>query len=214
MRKLKLFSILLLSSFFLFTSCVDYVQSISFDGENYNGYMRVTFSKGLLAVAEIDPEEELLTEEDIVNFPGDFKISEVSTEMEKGISLRFSENKNNLSYEQQKFIPIYDPTLDLYYIPFFLGEGENQEEIQESIENEEDELTNGMTALMLSTTKCKIMIDKNVIPVINNVYFEGKDTEIDYKLSYFDYGNGYCIEIPFLLLVDDFPYDLTHIIVD
>ena len=41
---------------------------------------------------------------------------------------------------------------------------------------------------------------------------EYEDDE-NYYISVFDYGNNYCLEIPFLLFVDNYLYDLDRIII-
>lgn len=56
MRKIvSLISLLLIC--LAFTSCVDYVQSISYKNGKYQMYYKVTLSKLLFAMMDEDPEE-------------------------------------------------------------------------------------------------------------------------------------------------------------
>ena len=54
-KSIRIFLLVLLPV--LFTSCVDYVQSVSYKNGKYQMYYKVTLSKVLFAMAEEDPEQ-------------------------------------------------------------------------------------------------------------------------------------------------------------
>ena len=83
MRKIvSLISLLLIC--LVFTSCVDYVQSVTFKNGKYHMYYKVTLSKLLFAMADEDPEEIFMDfdEEEIGELPPNISIKPVNTELE------------------------------------------------------------------------------------------------------------------------------------
>ena len=90
MRKIvSLISLLLIC--FVFTSCVDYVQSVTFKNGKYHMYYKVTLSKLLFAMADEDPEEIFMDfdEEEIGELPPNISIKPVNTELEVGAEFTF-----------------------------------------------------------------------------------------------------------------------------
>ena len=64
----------------------------------------------------------------------------------------------------------------------------------------------------MSSAKCRILIGKNVIPSIENAYLEGKGKQ-NYSIPVFDYGEQYCLEIPFIAMCETGMYRTDRIIV-
>lgn len=90
MRKIvSLISLLLIC--LVFTSCVDYVQSVTFKNGKYHMYYKVTLSKLLFAMADEDPEEIFMDfdEEEIGELPPNISIKPVNTEQEVGAEFTF-----------------------------------------------------------------------------------------------------------------------------
>lgn len=83
MRKIvSLISVLLIC--LAFTSCVDYVQSVTFKNGKYHMYYKVTLSKLLFAMVDEDPEEIFkdFDEDKIGELPPNTSIKPVNTELE------------------------------------------------------------------------------------------------------------------------------------
>lgn len=90
MRKIvSLISLLLIC--LVFTSCVDYVQSVTFKNGKYHMYYKVTLSKLLFAMADEDPEEIFMDfdKEEIGELPPNILIKPVNTELEVGAEFTF-----------------------------------------------------------------------------------------------------------------------------
>lgn len=212
MKKISLFLITL--SLFMFTSCIDYVQTISLDNDNYNGYMKVTLSKTLMAMAGEEDADEFLDIDSLGPLPEGFKASKVDTDMDEGFDVSFSINKNTNDEDLLQFLPRSFPGTNKIIIPFVLGLGMENESVEDSVKSKTDDDAQAMASLFLSTAKCRIMIDKKMIPEINYAYFKGIEDTPDYNIPFFDYGNGYCLEIPFILLISELPYDFSFVVIE
>jgi len=85
MRKLiKIIPLILLCLFF--TSCIDYVQSISYKNGKYQMYYKVTLSKLLFAMMDKNPEEifEDFDKETFNEIPRNASVGPVNTDLEVG----------------------------------------------------------------------------------------------------------------------------------
>lgn len=67
MKKPLLF--ILLIACFTLTSCIDYVQSVTYTDGNYEIYYKVTLSKVLFAMMDADPESVFDGFDDDMNLP-------------------------------------------------------------------------------------------------------------------------------------------------
>ena len=56
------------------------------------------------------------------------------------------------------------------------------------------------------------MVGKNIIPAIEAAYFEGTGGQ-NCPVPVFDYGETWCMEIPFIVLFEDSMYRLDRIVV-
>lgn len=90
MRKIiSLISLLLIC--LAFTSCVDYVQSVTFKNGKDHMYYKVTLSKLLFAMADEDPKELFkdFDEDGIGELPQNTSIKPINTELEAGAEFTF-----------------------------------------------------------------------------------------------------------------------------
>ena len=95
------------------------------------------------------------------------------------------------------------------FIPFLIGNESNSLIDYFKDENSESQ---EITKAILSSAKCKILIDKSVLPVIDSAYFEGRGGQ-NYSIALFDYGVSYCLEIPFIVLFETGMYNFDRIVV-
>ena len=216
MKAKHIFSIVMISLSLLFlTSCIDYVQSVSFDGESIYGYTRVTLSKTMTEWMDEEGDASIndYLGDELDDLPYDMDYNLVDTDLEEGFEFSFVIDNNDIPDEMEDYIPLFDKKMNRYEVPFLLG-GSYTPELEESIKSEEDEMSEAMVMLMLSSVKCKVMIDKNIIGDFKYAYFEGVEEGTYYDIPYFDYGNGYCFEIPFIYLTSNLPYDFTRFYIE
>ena len=95
------------------------------------------------------------------------------------------------------------------YIPFLIG---NESNSLIDYFKEDDSESQEITKAILSSAKCKVLIDKSVLPVIETAYFEGRGGQ-NYSIALFDYGVSYCLEIPFIVLFETGMYNFDRIVV-
>lgn len=194
---------------FLFMSCVDYVQTITYKNGKYQLYYKITLSKVLFELADSDPEEifEDLDEDTFNDLPSNVYINRVNTDLEVGAEFSLNIDPKTTDETEKTFLPTLSGKK--CFIPFLLGTEEASivEELK-SNDSEEEEITKAI----LSSAKCRIMIDKSVISEIETAYFEGIGGQ-NYSVAIFDYGNSYCIEIHFIVLFETGMYRFDRIVV-
>lgn len=188
--KLVKFLSLIMVSFF-FSSCIDFVETIGVDDGNYQIYTKMTFSKTMFAYAGVDADilvKEL--SEEIIN--DGISFIPVNATSEIGVQI----NASILPESEDKLDLALMPRIsgNTYVIPFIMGDAAPA--MQDKIKDE-DENSVQMINMMLSTAKCRIFISKNVIPYAKAAYFDGTEKVL---IDLFDFGEQYCLEIPFSLL--------------
>ena len=191
-------------------SCVDYIQSISYKGGKYHLYYKVTFSKILMELAEEDVDDFMkdFNEEFVEPMPEFFSANPVNTELEVGVEFSFDIDPKNATDEEKDVLP--KKAGNKYLIPFSFSNELSQADDFDSLDAESESIA----MAMMSTAKFRILIAKNIIPKIDSAYFVAEDEDDEnYYISVFDYGNNYCLEIPFLLFVDNYLYDLDRIVI-
>lgn len=200
-------SLLLIS--LLFTSCIDYVQSITYKNGEYQIYYKVTLSKVLFALANEDPEEifESFDEKTLEDLPENIDVKTVNTDLEVGAEFSHSIAPKTTDETEKLFLPTIAG--QKYYIPFLLGS--KNFAIADSIKSEGSDFQAFAEAIM-SYAKCRVMISKKIISSINNAYFEGSGGQ-NYSVPVFDYGEIYCLEIPFIILFETEMYKFDKLIV-
>lgn len=209
MKKKTAFAFLIIVCL-LFTSCVDYVQSISYKNGNYQMYYKVTLSKLLFAMMDEDPEEIFkdFDEEAFGEVPENASVNPVNTDLEVGAEFKFSIDPKTTDDTEKAFLPTISGTK--CYIPFLLGENES---IADSIDSDTDnDYGEGFAEAIMSSAKCRILINKGVIPSIETAYFEGKGNQ-NYSIPIFDYGDSNCLEIPFIILSQKGMYRTDRVVV-
>lgn len=190
------------------TSCVDYVQSISYKNGKYKMYYKVTLSKVLFALGDQDPEEifELFDEEALNDLPENIDIKPVNTDYEVGAEFSSLIDPHTTNDEEKKMLPKISG--NKCYIPFLLGENKS---ISDSVKSKDSD-DQAFTEAFLSSSKCRVLIGKNIISAIETAYFEGKGKK-NYSIPIFDYGDNYCLEIPFSVLCQEGMYRTDRIVI-
>lgn len=203
---IKLVSVLLICLFF--TSCVDYVQSISYSNGKYKMYYKVTLSKVLFAMVDEDPEElfEDFDEEALTELPENVDVKPVNTDLEVGAEFTVLIDPHTTNDDEKLLLPKIAG--NKCFIPFLLGDNKS---ISDSVKSKDSE-DEAFTEAFLSSSKCRVFISKNVLPSIETAYFEGKGSQ-NYSIPIFDYGDNYCLEIPFIILTQEGMYRTDRIVV-
>lgn len=192
------------------TSCVDYVQSISYKDGCYQIYYKVTLSKLLFIIADENPEEIFRTFdlESSDDFPENVSLSPVNTDLEVGGEAMLYINPRTTDETEISHLPKISG--NKCFIPFLLGENET---IYNSLDSDSiDDYGESLGEAILSSAKCRILISKNVIPYIETAYFTGKGNQ-NYSIPVFDYGDEFCIEIPLIVLFQKGMYRTDRIVV-
>ena len=110
----------LLFILFLFTSCIDYVQSITYKDGKYQMYYKVTLSKVLFALGDEDPEEifESFDEETLEDLPENVDVKPVNTDLEVGAEFTLSIDPKTTDETEKSFLPTVAG--NKCFIPFLL----------------------------------------------------------------------------------------------
>lgn len=206
-KRLCLLSLLLIPV--LFTSCIDYVQSITYKDGKYQMYYKITFSKVIFAMGGMDPDQLLnsIDNEKMKNFPANAEIKPVNTDLEIGEEIILHIDPRTTDETEKSFLPKVDGKK--CFIRFFLGG--NDDTVTDSMKPEKDK-TEDMVKDLVSTAKCRVIISKKIIPEIESAYFEGRDGQ-DYSIPLFDYGELYCMEIPFVVTFENDKYKFDRIVI-
>lgn len=202
----RLFTIIIFA--LCLTSCVDYVQSISYSNGKYKMYYKVTLSKVLFAMVDEDPEElfEDFDEEALNELPENVDVKPVNTDLEVGAEFAILIDPRTNDEEEKAFLPKISG--NKCFIPFLLGDNKS---ISDSVKSKDSD-DEAFTQAFLSSSKCRVLISKNVLPSIETAYFEGKGSQ-NYSIPIFDYGDNFCLEIPFIILTQEGMYRTDRIVV-
>lgn len=207
--KHKLLSILIVIFILSLTSCIDYVQTISYSNGKYHCYYKVTMSRVLMALADKDADYFSSDLQDSINdeFPDIIFANPIDTEFEAGFEISFDINPKTASEEEKIFLPKKSGTE--YFIPFMLGyDFTDTEDL-----NETDYESEAIAKAIMSTAKFRVMISKDIISSINKAYLDGIEEDDSFVISVFDYGNNFCLEIPVDVLVEA-RYKLDRIVIN
>mgnify|MGYP007101863685 FL=1 len=206
-KSIRIFFLLLIP--FFLTSCVDYVQSISYKNGKYQMYYKVTLSKVLFAMAEQDPEEifEGFDNEALGDLPKNVIVKKVNTDLEVGAEFSLLIDPRTNDEQEKSFLPKISG--NKCYIPFLLGSEDSSLADSMSSENSDSQ---AIAEAIMSSAKCRVLISKNIIPQIETAYFEGRGGQ-NYSIALFDYGDLYCLEIPFIILMNKGNQKLDRIVV-
>lgn len=206
MRKIiKLISFIFIS--LLFTSCIDYVQSLSYKDGKYQIYFKCTVSKSIILLAGEDPDVVYGNiSKNINNFPKNVITRPINTDLEIGQEIKFSVNPKDATEIEKKYLP--KTGKNHIYIPFIFDEDSSFDD--EITSDEED--AKEMFQVFLSSAKFRVLVSKKIVPVISTAFFEGKSGQ-DYSIPVFDYGDSYCLEIPAPVLFEIHRLKMSRIVV-
>ena len=199
-------SVLLLSVVCLFTSCIDYVQTISFVDGQYISTYKVTMSK--LLMEQTDSEDSFYMdiediEDSLAEMGCEYAVQNIDNDFDAGYEFALAVDEDDTDYD---FMPyLYHSEL---HIPFLLGQDSDE---FEDILNDDDDEIQAITLMMLSSGKARVIIDKDIMPDIRGAYFAGYDSDCD--LPVYDYGDSFGVEIPLTVLALGSDYDLEYLIV-
>ena len=210
MRRLfRLLPILFVSLSFM--SCVDYVESIGYKNGKYHLYYKITLSKMMFSLAEADPEDLFREiESDMSDLPPGAEYRRVDTDLEAGIELSAEINPKTADEDDRKMLPVSEG--NRMYVPFLPGSTDDFSKDLSEMTESDDDMTSTMAKAMLSSAKCRILLSKKMLPAVGTVYFEGLEGQ-DCSLPVFDYGETFCIEIPFILLTEKDKYKFDRVVV-
>ena len=134
-------------------------------------------------------------------------IQPIDTETETGLEFRFEIKPETNNEKLKALLP--KKSSDKYFIPFtFLDDMTSSTDDF----NPQDSEYAAIAMMILSTAKFKIMIDKTIIPSFDKAYFEGFDDESYLNIPFFDYGNCFCLEVPFTVIFTKSEYKLNKIV--
>ncbi len=208
MKKICTFFFLLLIPV-LFTSCIDYVQTVSYKDGKYQIYYKVTLSKLLFAIADEDPEEifEYFDEESLEDLPENADVKPVNTDLEVGAELSLLIDPKTTDESEKFFLP--KVAGQKCYIPFLLG---SEDSLLDDFKESDDNEWQSFSEAILSSAKCRVMVSKKLISSVANAYFEGRGGQ-NYSVAVFDYGESFCMEIPLIVLFETGMYKFDRIVV-
>lgn len=207
MKILHFLSLLLIP--LLLTSCIDYVQSITYKDGKYQIYYKITLSKLLFAIADENPEEifEYFDDESLDDLPENVCIKPVNTNLEVGAEISLLIDTKTTDETEKSFLP--KVAGQKCYIPFLFG-GENFS-FADFMKSDDSE-SQAISEAVLSSAKCRVMVSKKIISSIKNAYFEGRGGQ-NYSVAVFDYGESFCMEILFIVLFETGMYKFDRIVV-
>lgn len=206
-RILCIFPLLLLP--LLLTSCLDYVQAITYSDGEYHYYYKATLMRELFTFSGEDPDEIAydMAPDTRASFPENAVETYVDNDLEVGAEYTFSISPYTRNSFDKSFLPT--TTGKKCFFPFILGK--NMEDEYSALDPDDPE--NSVLMLMLSSAKCRIMISKKVLPEIERAYFEGKKKGADIDIPLYDYGDDWCAEIPMLTLLSGDKVKLDRLVV-
>lgn len=208
-KTLKFVALLLVPLFF--TSCIDYVQSVTYKDGQYQLYYKTTLSKILFEMSG-DDTDDMADEIDGMfedTLPYGVTGRFVDTEYDVGLEVSLAINEKTRNEEEKALLPSVSG--DLVYIPFMIGN--NAYEIGESMTSGSNDMAGGIALAIMASAKCRVMISKTIVPSVESAYFEGIYYSDDYEIPVYDLGDSYCLEISFGVFAEDEDYIMDRIVI-
>lgn len=210
MKKRLWFVVLCVFALVGLTSCLDSVQAISYNDGQYYWYMKLSLSKALMEMAGEDPKVffEELDNSDLSDLPDFVSVNPIETDTEVGVEISVYLDPDSLEEDVQAILP--KKIGKEYHVAFLAGAMEPFDVNDFSNSNEL-----GMAQALLSSAKCRVMIGKNIIPRAEGAYIAALDDSrygVDYKMPVYDYGDSFCVEVPWAVLLETDKYDLSQVI--
>lgn len=178
-------------------------------------YYKATLSKVLFAMSGENPNEIFndfegefnnFDNKSFENLPKSLKINPINTDLELGAEFSFEIDPRTSDETEKSYLPKVSGKK--CYIPFFLGNSSS--DFSDEL-NSQDAESQEIIVALLSSAKSRVLIGKNIISSIETAYFEGTGGQ-NYSIPVFDYGDSYCLEIPFVILTRNM-YQLERIVV-
>lgn len=178
---------------FLFTSCVEIVQTIDFCDGNYKIGYRLTLNKTLLAMGGED-SETFLDDMDFSDLPEGVTANTIDTSLDIGFGFDIIVDPKTTE-EIRDFLPkvLKDGRIEIPLIA--------KDFITDMEESEYSSESETIRQAMLSSAKWRVYITKNLLSSISKVYLE--NTYRTQKLEYFEIGDVYVINIPIIFIEKD-----------
>ena len=151
---------------------------------------------------------EELDNSDLSDFPDFVSVNPIETDTEVGVEISVYLDPDSLEEDVQAILP--KKIGKEYHVAFLAGAMELFDVNDFSNSNEL-----GMAQALLSSAKCRVMIGKNIIPRAEGAYIAALDDSrygVDYKMPVYDYGDSFCVEVPWAVLLETDKYDLSHVI--
>lgn len=195
--------LLVACSVFMFTSCIEIVESLSYSNGQYNVSARIMVQKKFMLMSEITPEyvQEILGTED----DGNVNITVIETEKESGVLVRNSIKPEATSDKKMSSL-LPKRKSGFVHIPLLTASAE-EVDFSQDIETQ-------MTAMFLDNAKYRILIGKNIVPSISVALLTTEVPAVpEISVPVYDEGNMYCIEIPLLTVLErDVPFKSIKLI--
>lgn len=154
---------------------------------------------------DVDEFMQEFDEEVISSAPSFVSIKPVNTDIELGAEFAFSIDPRDGTEEQKSILP--KKSGNKYFIPFLFAEELSELGDSPSSGSESDEIA----MAFFSTAKCRILISKKIIPEFSVAFFEGRGGE-NFAIPAFDYGESFCLEIPFIVFFESYKYNFDKIV--
>ncbi len=205
----KFFVLVMLGSLLLFTGCFDYVQSLTYEDGKYRVYMKFTVSTLMMELAETDSEDFFseFNPEELEGLPENFSMELINTDLDIGYELGLKIHPKTQDPEERRMLPTVSGSK--FYIPFILGSQEVNFASEMSSGDYDEQM---MMMALFSSVKCRVMVSKKIIPKIDLAYFEGSGGQ-HYSIPVFDYGDSLCLEVPFIVMMEENRYNFERIVV-
>ena len=172
------------------TSCFDITQSVSLIDGRYNVSVKCGFDRNQLYLADAD--EDSLNEEldrfetGIRNESYNIAFSRIDTGNEVGFFLKFDCSADDDVTSDLNFFLPYRDRRGLKF-PLLIGEEISRTEVDDPLD---------LAVTVMSVSKYRFIINKNVIERINSASIIDKDGRHSAAVSFYDCGTSYLVEVP------------------
>jgi hypothetical protein len=174
----------------MLSSCLDITQTISLVDGRYNVSVKCGFDRNQLYLADAD--EDSLNEEldrfetGIRNDSYNIAFSRIDTGNEVGFFLKFDcSADDDVTTDLGYFLP-YRDRRGLKF-PLLIGEEISRTEVDDPLD---------LAVTVMSVSKYRFIINKNVIERINSASIIDKDGRHSAAVSFYDCGTSYLVEVP------------------
>lgn len=192
------------------TSCFEFVQSISLEGESYHIKRQISFSKYFLAMimsGKSAPSDALSLKEfeaEFDNLAETMGAESFHTPSESGIISTMTINRDTQLEEELASLPHKDGTK--FIIPLI-----DMTETAEKAQTDWNSLS--MAYMFLTTAEYQLTLEKEIVPHISYAYLIEQNSNEQYFVDVADDGKNYLIEIPVMPLFEH-PDTISSLIVE